>query len=92
MNYCGCKHDDECTYWYLVGAACRDEDALSRVLLKVPWLHPVLFLQLPQVPTVQEEFLQQHIIVHQQLYISKQQTGKAIHCTGMPTSQRMPIC
>ena len=41
-----------------MGAACRDEDALIQVLLKVPGLNAVLSLQLLQVLAVQVERLQ----------------------------------
>ena len=43
----------------------------------MPGLHPILFLQLLQVPTVQEELLQQQTIVHQQLHISKNHISTA---------------
>lgn len=42
----------------LVGAASWNEDTISRPLLKMPWLHPILLLQLSQVLGTQVEFLQ----------------------------------
>ena len=44
---------------HLVRAASRDEDALFTVLLKVPGLNAILYLQLLQMLAAQVEGLQQ---------------------------------
>ena len=60
----------------LVGAASRNKDTIPRPLLKMPWLHSILLLQLYQVLGTQIEFLQ-HANIHIQTMLQHKQEPTA---------------